>query len=53
MRRAGVLLAAAAAVVAGAYAMLWLVDRLFGGNGPRIELASEHRRALDGSWPYA
>lgn len=29
----------AAAFLAGAWAMLWLVDRLFGGDGPRIELA--------------
>lgn len=35
------------AFLAGAWAMLELVDRLFGGHGVQVTLRPEHRRLLD------
>ncbi len=40
-------LAAASGFVAGAIAMLELLDRLLGGNGVDVELRPEHRELLD------
>lgn len=50
MSRLRVLLAVAAGFVAGAYAMLWVVDRLFGGSGPRIEIGPSDEPG--GGWQW-